>query len=57
VPANKFDNLADSTAFDKEEVEKVVGLAGGKTRYLANESGSSDFAPPAMISYYSSMAR
>jgi 3-oxoacyl-[acyl-carrier-protein] synthase III len=38
VPANKFDNLADSTAFDKEEVERVVGMAGVKTRYLANES-------------------
>ena len=26
VPANKFDNLADSTEFNKEEVEKVVGI-------------------------------
>ena len=38
VPAHKFDNLADSTEFDKEEVEKVVGMAGVKTRHLANES-------------------
>ena len=38
VPAHKFDNLADSTCFEKEEVEKVVGMAGVKTRHLADES-------------------
>jgi 3-oxoacyl-[acyl-carrier-protein] synthase III len=38
VPASKFDNLADSTDFDKDEVEKVVAMAGVKTRHLADES-------------------
>jgi 3-oxoacyl-[acyl-carrier-protein] synthase-3 len=38
VPARKFDNLVDSTDFDREEVEKVVGMAGVKTRHLADES-------------------
>ena len=38
VPATKFDNLADSTDFDKDEVEKVVAMAGVKTRHLADES-------------------
>ena len=38
VPATKFDNLADSTDFDKDEVEKVVAMAGVKSRHLADES-------------------
>ena len=38
VPARKFDNLVDSTDFEKEEVRKVVGMAGVKTRHLADES-------------------
>jgi len=38
VPATKFDNLADSTGFEKEEVEKVVGMAGVKIRHVAEES-------------------
>jgi 3-oxoacyl-[acyl-carrier-protein] synthase-3 len=38
VPSEKFDNLSDSTGFEKEEVEKVVGMAGVKTRHLADES-------------------
>ena len=38
VPARKFDNLADRTDFEKEEVEKVVGMAGVKTRHMADES-------------------
>jgi 3-oxoacyl-[acyl-carrier-protein] synthase-3 len=38
VPARCFDNLHETLAFDKEEVEKVVRLAGVKTRYLAPES-------------------
>jgi 3-oxoacyl-[acyl-carrier-protein] synthase-3 len=38
VPARKFDNLADTTEFEKEEVEKVVGMAGVKTRHVADES-------------------
>lgn len=38
VPPRCFDNLAETTSFDKEEVEKVVRLAGVRTRYLATES-------------------
>lgn len=38
VPARKFDNLADTTKFEKEEVEKVVGMAGVKTRHMADDS-------------------
>ena len=38
VPARCFDNLNDTLAFDKGDVEKVVRLAGVKTRHLAGES-------------------
>ncbi len=38
VPARCFDNLRDTVAFDKDEVEKVVRLAGVKTRHLAADS-------------------
>lgn len=38
VPARCFDNLTETLAFDKGEVEKVVRLAGVKTRHLASES-------------------
>ena len=38
VPARRFDNLEETTGFDKEEVEKVVRLAGVKTRHMAGES-------------------
>ena len=38
VPAKKFDNLADTTDFPKEEVEKVVKMAGVKSRHVADES-------------------
>lgn len=38
VPPRKFDNLKDATAFEPKEVEKVVRMAGVKTRYLADDS-------------------
>lgn len=38
VPAFTFDNLSDTSEFPREEVEKVVGMAGVKTRHLADES-------------------
>ena len=38
VPARKFDNLVDATQFDRAEVEKVVRMAGVKSRYMADDS-------------------
>jgi 3-oxoacyl-[acyl-carrier-protein] synthase III len=38
VPPRRFDNLSGSTAFAPEEVQKVVRMAGVKTRYIADES-------------------
>jgi 3-oxoacyl-[acyl-carrier-protein] synthase-3 len=38
VPARRFDNLRETTGFEKEEVEKVVRLAGVKTRHLASDA-------------------
>ena len=38
VPPRKFDNLKDATAFEPKEVERVVNMAGVKTRYLADDS-------------------
>src|SRR5262245_53497691 len=38
VPATIFDNLTDSSDFEPDEVEKVVAMAGVKTRHLADES-------------------
>ena len=38
VPPAKFDNLADATNFPQEEVEKVVRMAGVKTRFMADDS-------------------
>ncbi len=35
VPSRRFDNLTETTAFEREEVEKVVKMAGVNTRYLA----------------------
>jgi 3-oxoacyl-[acyl-carrier-protein] synthase III len=37
VPAKIFDNLHDTTAFEPEEVDKVVKLAGVKTRHTASD--------------------
>jgi 3-oxoacyl-[acyl-carrier-protein] synthase III len=38
VPARSFDNLNDTSAFPREEVEKVVKMAGVKTRRTADDS-------------------
>lgn len=37
VPESFFDNEKETTAFDPEEVEKVVKMAGVRTRHLAGE--------------------
>ncbi len=37
VPSRRFDNLSETTAFEAEEVEKVVKMAGVKTRHLAGD--------------------
>lgn len=37
VPPRQFDNLAETTAFEREEVEKVVRMAGVKKRYQASD--------------------
>jgi 3-oxoacyl-[acyl-carrier-protein] synthase III len=37
VPARAFDNLAETTAFDPKEVEKVVRMAGVRRRYVASD--------------------
>lgn len=38
VPARCFDNLQETLSFDKAEVEKVVRLAGVKSRHIADDS-------------------
>jgi len=38
VPVQRFDNLTDSSGFPREDVEKIVKMAGVKTRYLADDS-------------------
>ena len=38
VPSRCFDNLAETTVFEREEVEKVVKMAGVKTRHLAADN-------------------
>lgn len=38
VPARCFDNLKETTAFDIKEVDKVVKMAGVRTRHIASES-------------------
>lgn len=37
VPPRRFDNLTDATDFPADEIEKVVRMAGVKTRYLAGD--------------------
>ena len=37
VPDRLFDNLKETTAFDPKDVQKVVKLAGVRTRYMASE--------------------
>ena len=38
VPSRRFDNIEDTTEFTKDEVRKVVGMAGISARRLADES-------------------
>jgi 3-oxoacyl-[acyl-carrier-protein] synthase-3 len=38
VPARRFDNLTEASEFGAVEVEKIVRMAGVKTRHLADES-------------------
>src|SRR6185503_11917359 len=38
VPSRCFDNLTETTAFEPEEVEKVVKMAGVKTRHMAADT-------------------
>jgi len=38
VPANRFDNLKDTTEFSPEEVRKVTAMAGISARRLADDS-------------------
>lgn len=38
VPARVWDNFADSKGFEAEEIEKVVRMAGVKTRHVADET-------------------
>ena len=37
VPDRLFDNLKETTAFDRKDVEKVVKLAGVRTRHMASD--------------------
>jgi 3-oxoacyl-[acyl-carrier-protein] synthase-3 len=37
VPERRFDNLAETTAFPAEEVDKVVKMAGVRTRHMASD--------------------
>ncbi len=38
VPARRFDNLKDTTAFDPAEVQKVTKMAGVAARHVADEA-------------------
>jgi 3-oxoacyl-[acyl-carrier-protein] synthase-3 len=38
VPARRFDNLQETTSFKKEDVEKVVRMAGVRARHVADDS-------------------
>jgi 3-oxoacyl-[acyl-carrier-protein] synthase-3 len=38
VPARKFDNLLETTRFEPEEVQKVVRMAGVRSRFMADDS-------------------
>ena len=38
VPARRFNNLEETTAFPKEDVQKVVRMAGVRERYMASEA-------------------
>jgi len=57
VPARRFDNLADSSAFPPQDVQKVVRLAGVKTRHLADDSiCSSDLCLAAALDLMSALS-
>jgi 3-oxoacyl-[acyl-carrier-protein] synthase-3 len=50
VPGRRFDNLTESTAFEAEEVEKVVKMAGVRTRHIAaDHECSSDLCTAAAM--------
>jgi 3-oxoacyl-[acyl-carrier-protein] synthase III len=38
VPSKRFDNLKDTSEFTGEEIQKVVRMAGVKTRHMADDS-------------------
>jgi len=38
VPSRRFDNFRDASGFSEDEVRKVVGMAGVKSRRMAGES-------------------
>jgi len=38
VPSRRFDNFADAKGFSEDEVRKVVGMAGVKSRHMAGDS-------------------
>jgi 3-oxoacyl-[acyl-carrier-protein] synthase-3 len=38
LPARRFDNLTDSSAFTEEEIRKVTGMAGVSSRRVAGET-------------------
>ncbi|MCC7374231.1 MAG: ketoacyl-ACP synthase III [Verrucomicrobiales bacterium] len=38
MPPRRFDNARDTTAFDPAEVEKVIRMAGVKTRHVADDT-------------------
>jgi len=38
VPSRRFDNFKDAAGFTEEEVRKIVGMAGVKSRRIAGES-------------------
>jgi 3-oxoacyl-[acyl-carrier-protein] synthase-3 len=57
VPAQRFDNLKESTDFPKQDVEKVVRMAGVKTRHVAKASEcSSDLCLAAAVDLLDSIA-
>lgn len=48
VPERRFDNLSETSQFPREEVDKVVRMAGVKHRHVAGEGTcSSDLCEPA----------
>lgn len=50
VPSHRFDNLADTTQFPSEDVEKVVRMAGVKARRIADHTVcSSDLCRSAAV--------